>query len=149
MRLLSWWFRIVGLVNLAFGVLWLPFFSALRLEQSVPGWDAPIGGAAYRGFLDYTLLFGLDLLVLGAFLIVASFRPQRFRAVAWLAIVLSLVRGILDDIYMITASYPLGPMLAFIAVHLTIIVTGLLALRASGREAAEVGVERRKSAFVW
>lgn len=52
---------------------------------------------------------------------------------AWLAITLSIVRGILDDIYMIAAGYPVAGMLVFIALHLAIVVTGLLALRAAGR----------------
>ena len=133
MTFLTWWFRIVGLVNIVLGLLWLPFLNAPRLELSVPGWDAPIGGTAHQGFLDYTMLFGLDLLILGAFLIVASFRPAQSRILAWLAITLSIVRGILDDVYMITAGYPLAGMLVFIALHLTIIVTGVLALRAAKR----------------
>ena len=133
MTALTWWFRIVGVVNIVLGAMWLPFLNAPRLELSVPGWDAPIGGTAYRGFLDFTMLFGLDLLVLGVFLIIASFRPAQSRILAWLAIVLSIVRGILDDIYMIIAGYPLPAMLGFIALHLAIVVTGLLALRAAAR----------------
>lgn len=131
MTFLRWWFRGVGLVNIVLGLMWLPFLNAPRLELSVPGWDAPIGGTAYRGFLDFTMLFGLDLLILGAFLIVASFRPGQHRILAWLAIVLSIVRGVLDDVYMIAVGYPLAGMLVFIGLHLAIIVTGLLALRAA------------------
>lgn len=135
MTFLTWWFRIVGVVNIVLGAMWLPFLNAPRLELSVPGWDAPIGGPAYHGFLDYMMLFGLDLIILGVFLIIASFRPQQSRILAWLAIGLSAVRGVLDDIYMIAAGYSLGAMLAFIALHLAIIVTGLLALRAASRAA--------------
>ncbi|WP_308796847.1 BphX family protein [Agromyces silvae] len=143
MKFLVWWFRIVGIVNITLGVMWLPFLNAARLELSVPGWDAPIGGAAYRGFLDYMLLFGLDLIVLGVFLVIASFRPEQSRILAWLAIGLSAVRGVLDDVYMIAAGYPLGAMLAFIAVHLTIIATGILALRSASR--AAVGPTRARA----
>jgi hypothetical protein len=131
MAFLVWWFRIVGIVNIALGVMWLPLLNAARLELSVPGWDAPAGGAAHQGFLDYMMLFGLDLIILGAFLFGASFRPGQGRILAWLAIALSAVRGVLDDIYMIAAGYPLGAMLAFIALHVAIIVTGVLALRAA------------------
>jgi len=136
MTFLIWWFRVVGTVNIVLGALWLPFLTAPRLGLSVPGWDAPDGGTAYRGFLDYTMLFGLELLVLGAFLFVASFRPGRSRILAWLAIVLSIVRGILDDVYMIAAGYPLVSNLVFIALHLAIIVTGVFALRAASRAAS-------------
>ncbi|WP_368496302.1 BphX family protein [Herbiconiux sp. A18JL235] len=136
MTFLTWWFRVVGLVNIVLGLLWMPFLNAARLDLTVPGWDAPIGGTAYRGFLDFTMLFGLDLLILGAFLIAASFRPGRSTVLAWLAITLSVVRGILDDIYMIAAGYPVVGMLVFIALHLAIVVTGLLALRAAGRTRA-------------
>ncbi|MDH6181961.1 hypothetical protein M2152_002143 [Microbacteriaceae bacterium SG_E_30_P1] len=138
MKFLVWWFRIVGVVNIALGAMWLPFLNAPRLELTVPGWDAPIGGTAYQGFLDFTMLFGLDLLVLGAFLIYASFRPASSRILAWLAIALSVIRGVLDDIYMIAAGYPVGAMLAFIALHTAIIVTGLLALQASRTARATV-----------
>ncbi|WJL94789.1 BphX family protein [Microbacterium sp. ET2] len=144
MTSLRWWFRSVGLVNIVLGILWLPALNAARLELSVPGWDAPIGGTAYRGFLDYTLLFSLDLLVLGAFLVATSFRPRPSRTLAWLAIALSAIRGILDDIYMIAAGYPLGAMLGFIALHATIIITGLFALRAASRD--DAGVGRRSTA---
>lgn len=133
MTFLTWWFRLVGLVNIVLGLMWMPFLNAPRLELTVPGWDAPRDGTAYRGFLDFTMLFGLDLLVFGVFLIVASFRPAQSRILAWLAIALSLVRGVLDDIYMIAAGYPVPAMLAFIALHLAIIVTGLLALRRASR----------------
>lgn len=142
MTFLIWWFRAVGAVNIVLGVMWLPFLNAARLELSVPGWDAPIGGAAFRGFLDYMMLFGLDLIILGAFLIAASFRPERCRILAWLAIALSAVRGIGDDVYMIAAGYPLGSMLAFIALHLAIIVTGILALRAAGRATTDAALPR-------
>ncbi|WP_159499785.1 BphX family protein [Microbacterium sp. 18062] len=130
---LVWWFRIVGGVNIVLGAMWLPFLNAPRLELSIPGFDAPIGGTAYRGFLDFTMLFGLDLLILGAFLIIASFRPGKSRILAWLTITLSVIRGVLDDIYMIAAGYPVAAMLLFIALHLAIIVTGLLALRHDAR----------------
>ncbi len=136
MTFLTWWFRVVGVVNLVLGAMWLPFLNAPRLELSVPGWDAPIGGTAYRGFLDFTMLFGLDLLILGAFLIVASFRPAQHRILAWFTLALSAIRGILDDVYMIAAGYPLAGMLVFIALHTAIIVTGLLALRAASRAEA-------------
>lgn len=133
MQFLVWWFRVVGIVNIVLGVMWLPFLNAARLEASIPGWDAPIGGAAYRGFLDYMMLFGLDLIILGIFLVIGSFRPERSRLLAWLAIALSAVRGILDDVYMIAAGYHLGAMLGFIALHATIIVTGVIALRSASR----------------
>ena len=136
MTFLIWWFRIVGAVNIVLGLLWLPFLNAPRLELSVPGWDAPIGGTAHQGFLDYTMLFGLDLLVLGAFLIGASFRPAQGRILAWLAITLSIVRGILDDVYMIAVGYPVPMFLGFIALHAVVILTGVIALRRLGKATA-------------
>jgi uncharacterized membrane protein HdeD (DUF308 family) len=143
MTFLTWWFRIVGLVTIALGVMWLPFLNDARLGVTVPGWDAPGGGAAHRGFLDFMMLFGLELIVLGVVLVVASFRPRRSRALVWLVIALSVVRGILDDIYMIAVGYPVAGMLAFIALHLAIVVTGLIALRLDSRSTAgRGGIER-------
>ena len=133
MKKLTWWFRVTGLIYLVLGALWLPPFFAPRIETAIPGFDAPAGGTAVSGLLDYMLLFALELLVLGAFLVFASFRPAWHEPLVWLVVALGVVRGILDDVYMIVAGYPPLTFIALIGLHAAIIVTGLLFVRSAKR----------------
>lgn len=129
MKIMTWWLRAVGALYLVLGAAWLPPLTLARLESAIPGFDGPADGTAARGFADYLLMFGLELLVLAVFLIVASFRPSWWVPAAWLVIALSIVRGILDDVYMIAVGYPVPMFLGFIALHAVVIVTGLIAVR--------------------
>lgn len=129
MNKLTWWFRGVGLVYILLGVGFIPAINAARLPLMLPGFDAPVGGVAYRGLLDFTFMFGLDLVVIGAFLLYASRHPERHVWLVWLIVALELVRGILDDIYMIAQGYAAPFYIAFIVLHLVIIVTGLALVR--------------------
>lgn len=136
MKILTWWFRIVGLVYLVLGATWLPFLDAKALDSKIPNFDGPAGGTAYNGFLDWMLVFALDMLVTGVFLIVASFRPAWQPGIVWLIVGLEVVRGILDDLYMIAAGYPVASNIGFIVLHLAIIATGLVFARSSSRVGA-------------
>jgi hypothetical protein len=131
MRKLSWWFRVTGVVYIVLGVTWLPFINAPKLDAVIPGFDGPVGGTAYNGFLDWLVMFALEMLVVGAFLIYASFAPAKHLSLVWLVIALELVRGIVDDVYMIAAGYPVASNVVFIVLHALIIVTGVLAARAA------------------
>ena len=129
MRALKWWFRIVGAVYVVLGLGFLPALNAARLPGLLPSFDAPVGGVAFRALLDYTLMFGLDLVVIGAFLLVAARAPQRAVPVVCLVLALELVRGIFDDVYMLAQGYPPQIYVGFIVLHVVIIVTGLVGLR--------------------
>ncbi len=130
MKRLSWWFRITGIIYIILGLSWVPSFSALSFAGKIPHFDAPIGGTAYSGFLDWMFGFGLDLLAVGVVLIIGSWRPLRFLPMLWLVVALELTRGIADDVYMIARGYPVGSNIAFIVLHAAIIVTGVLCWRA-------------------
>ncbi len=136
MKKLAWWFRITGIVYLVLGALWLPTINAAKLGTVIPGFDGPHGGTAYRGFLDYLFMFGLEMLVVGAFLILASWRPRWQEPLVWLIVALSAVRGVFDDAYMIAAGYPTAQNVVFIVMHVAIGVTGILFLRSAKRDAA-------------
>ena len=136
MNFMVWWLRAVGVLYLVLGAAWLPPVTSTRLEGAVPGFDGPAGGTAERGFADYLLMFGLELIVLAAFLLVASFRRSWWVPAAWLVIALSMVRGIVDDVYMIAVGYPVPMFLGFIALHAVVILTGLIALRRLARATA-------------
>ncbi len=134
MKTLAWWFRIVGIVYVALGVTFVPFINTGRVETLVPGFDGAVDGPAWNGFVDYLFMFGLEEIVLGVFLIaVASIRPSRYAPLVWLLVAFSVIRGIGHDIYMIASGYSLVNNLVFIALHLTIIVSGVLILRRARR----------------
>jgi hypothetical protein len=135
MRLLAWWFRIVGLIYVALGVTFVPFLNTGRVELLVPGFDGPAGGAAWNGFVDFTFMFGLEEIVLGAFLVFASFRPRWWEPLVWLLIAFSVVRGIGHDLYMIANGYSVVTNVMFIVFHATLIATGAAFLRQWRREA--------------
>ena len=131
MKRLTWWFRIVGVIYIGLGVSWLPFANAPKLEQVIPNFDGPIGGTAYHGFLDWMVVFGLEMIVVGAYLVYASFNPLKNLPLVALIVALSAVRGIADDIYMIAQGYPLASNLVFIALHSAVIITGVPSARAA------------------
>ncbi|WP_291036458.1 BphX family protein [Herbiconiux sp.] len=129
MKSLTWWFRGVGLVYLILGSTFIPAINTGRVTQLVPAFDGAVYGPGWQGFVDYLFMFGLEELVLGVFLIAASFVPRWFEPLVLLLCGLSLVRGIGHDIYMISQGYSLLNNLVFITLHAVIIVTGLMLLR--------------------
>lgn len=126
---LALWFRFVGGFYLLLGLGFLPPLNAARAPLVLPGLEHLGDGPLARGFLDFSLMLGLDFLVLGLFLLWASARPGEHRSLAWLVLWLELARGILDDLYMILRGYPTPFYLGFILLHLIVVITGLAALR--------------------
>ncbi|NYF10256.1 hypothetical protein HDC94_001412 [Leifsonia sp. AK011] len=138
MKTLAWWFRIVGLIYLALGVTFIPSINSGRVETLVPGFDGAKGGPAWDGFLDYLFMFGLEEIVLGAFLIaVASMRPARYAPLVWLLVAFSMIRGIGHDLYMIASGYSIITNLVFVALHVAIIVSGMIIVRRAARLAPQ------------
>ena len=134
MKSMAWWFRAVGALYILLGSTFVPAINSGRVETLVPGFDGAEGGTAWSGFVDYLFMFGLEEIVLGAFLIAASFVPRWFTPLVLLVCVLSLVRGIGHDLYMIASGYSVLNNTIFIVMHLAIIATGLLLLRRLDRE---------------
>jgi hypothetical protein len=62
--------------------------------------------------------------------------PRRYLGAVWLLVWLELLHGVLDDIYLIARGYDMVGYLVFIAIHLAIIVTGVLFGRQAEAEAA-------------
>lgn len=132
MKKLAWWFRIVGAIYILLGIGFIPTLNAARLPMMIPDFDAPIGGVAYRGILDFTFMFGFEMMVVGSFLLHASRTPRHNLNLVWLIVWLEVVRGILHDMYMISQGYDLAFMLGFTLLHLVIISTGVLFTRGKG-----------------
>jgi hypothetical protein len=129
MRHLKIWFIVVGIIYLLLGIGFIPPLNALKIESMLPGFDAPIGGIAYRGLLDVTFMFGLDLIVIGGFLVYCSRQPQIHLNIVWLIILLELIRGIFDDVYMMAMGYEPAIYIGFIVLHAVIIFTGYQGMR--------------------
>ena len=123
------WFISVGIIYVLLGVGFIPPINALRIPTMIPGFDAPINGTAYWGLLDFSFMFGLDLLVTGLFMLYASREPMNNLSIIKLIIVLEIVRGICDDIYMITKGNGIPFYIIFIILHLIIIVSGISLIR--------------------
>ena len=141
MSRLRWWFVAVGIFYVLLSIMTLPFVSGSVLGSTYPDLAAETGSLAVTLLREIYFMFGLDMLVIGIFLLFASRDPLRYIPVAWLVIALEIVRGVLDDIYMIARGYPAAGYIAFIAIHLLIILTGVWAIRsaqASGRTAQAV-----------
>lgn len=127
MNKLKWWFRVVGILYFLLGVGFVPALNAARLQMMLPGVET--SGVTYHGLLDFSFMFGLDLIVTGAFMLWASRDPLKNLSIVWLVVALEIVRGILDDFYMISQGYAAPFYIGFIVLHLTIIVTGIVFLR--------------------
>lgn len=97
------------------------------VEARVP--RADFSSPLYDFAMDTWLMFGLELLVLGVVLLVASRSPWQNRILAFALIGLELVRGILDDLIWIANGYPAGAYIGWIVFHSVVIVTGVVALR--------------------
>lgn len=133
MKALKWWMRIVGslyvLLFVVGSIVKLPV--KMTLEQAGIAYDP--GNFAHMFLADTWVMFTLELAVIGIVLWFASRAPYENRILVYLLFGLELVRGIVDDIYMLTRPYEPGLYIAWIVVHSVIILTGWWALqRAKG-----------------
>jgi len=131
MKKLKWWFRIVGVFYL---LLTLMSTYALFLgcgQMFADTLPAPINtdSVAVRAFTDAWMVFVFELGVLGAMALFASRSPVQNKIMAWAIIWAEVFRGILADAIWIGRGYSISSYAVFIAIHIVIIVTGVLFLR--------------------
>lgn len=131
MNKLNWWFRIVGTFYLLLTLMnlyGLFFGGSQMLADSLP---VPMNAEplAVRAFMDAWLVFVLELGVLGAMALVASSAPLQNRIMAWVIIWAEVFRGTLADAIWIARGYDADSYSVFIAIHLAIILTGVVFLR--------------------
>ena len=133
------WMRAVGAFYLLLSVFNTPWIIEQRLPSQYPNLGVPVGSNAAQAVIDTWFMFGLDLLVIGLALLYFSRNPLRHVALVWTVMGLEFVRGVLDDIYLITVrgETPLAYAI-WIPIHLTVIATGIWALqqRASAPQTA-------------
>ncbi|MCI0519814.1 MAG: BphX family protein [Chloroflexi bacterium] len=137
MNKLKWWFRIVGGFYFLLGLVWSPLLGVNKLAVSMfPGYDAPAGGVADRFLFNVGAMLGFEWLVMGAYMIYAARNPAKNVSLVWLIVGYELVRGILDDVYLIIQGYPAGSYIAWIVVHTIIITTAVISTRQAQAAAA-------------
>lgn len=135
MKKLTWWFRIVGVFYALLGIMNMygmfvdPAFYAGTLPY-------PAAPAVVKAFVDGWSPFAFEIVGLGTFMLWASRSPRRYLGAVWLIVWLELLHGVIDDIYLIANGFNAGFYIAFIVVHLIIIVTGVLFARQAEAESA-------------
>lgn len=132
---LKWWMRVVG----SFYILLFIMAALLRLPPKVmltgQGIDYQVENFAHKLLVDTWVMFGLELGVIGVALWLAARNPWQNRVLVWTVIGLEVVRGIIDDIYMLARGYDIVFYVGWIVVHSIIIVWAYFALK-QARDAA-------------
>jgi hypothetical protein len=126
---LTWWLRVVGVLYL--------FVAAVSIGPRIPIKSegppdvllrAADGDALARFVLDTWTMFGLYMGAVGVSLLVASRYATSAAPLVWMVIALELIGGIGIDVYKLAHGYKRAPPTAWIVIHATVIVTGLLVL---------------------
>jgi hypothetical protein len=129
------WMQVVGVIYVLMGVRLLPWINGPMIEAGLndtvaPGIDLTADTAFFEFALDWMTTLGLDLLVLGVALLVASRNPFAHRIVAHVVIWQEALRGVAADLWMTTRPYASATFyLLFALFHVVVIVTGVRALR--------------------
>lgn len=130
MTRLGWWLRIVGVFYLLQFVMMVFVQAPIRTfgpEGALT--QASRGDPTARFLVDTWFTFGLEVGAIGAALLVVSRIPAQARGVAWTVLGIELLRGIVNDVYMIARGIEVTGYVVWIVIHGVVIVTGVLALQ--------------------
>lgn len=137
MKKLTWWFRIVGAFYLLLALMNMYFVLIdPNAIGSMTAFPFPTTADTVQAFIDGWSPFAFEILGIATFMLWASRNPRRYLGAVWLLVWLELLHGVADDIYLIARGYDTGGYIAFIVIHLLIIVTGVLFVREAEAEAA-------------
>ena len=137
MKKLQWWFRIFGGFYFLLGIVWSPLIGVNALaRQMYPNYDAPAGGVADKFLFNVGAMLGFEWIVMGAFMIYASREPAKHYSIVWLVVGYEILRGIIDDLFLIAQGYPIASYAAWIVIHLIIIATGVMFARQAQAQTA-------------
>ena len=130
------WMQIVG----AFYVLQFVMMAFVRAPIRTFGpagtlSKAAAGDSVARFAVDTWTIFGLEVGAVGVMLLIATRRTELAAGAIWTVLAIEVGRGIIADTYMIARGINVAGYLVWIVIHSVVIVTGLLALRASRRVA--------------
>ena len=89
--------------------------------------------------VDTWTFFGLEILAVGAVLLLATRRGQLALGSIYTVLAIEVSRGIIADLYQVARGVQVGGYLVWIGVHSTVLVTGLLCLRDARRRGAAPG----------
>ncbi len=92
---------------------------------------------------DTWVMFTLEVAVIGVMLWVASSNPYQNRILVYTLFGIEIVRGIVDDIYMLTRGYEPGLYIGWIVLHSIIILTGWWALRRAQAQPESTATPRK------
>lgn len=137
-RSLQRWMRAVGGFYLLLGLFNTPPVISARLPSQYPELGVAVTSAPAQALVDVWFMFGLEVAVIGAALLLFSRSPLQHVALVWTVIGLELVRGVFDDLYLIARGADPVFYGVFALVHLAIIVTGVVLTRR-----AQHGSQRR------
>jgi hypothetical protein len=127
--MITWWLRAVGLLYLFIAVVSIGPRIPIKAEGPPDVLRrAAEGDTLARFVLDTWTMFGLYMGAIGVSLLGASRYPASADALVWTVIALELVGGIGIDIYKLVRGYKRVAPMAWIAIHATVIATGLLVL---------------------
>lgn len=125
---LSRWMLGVGVIYLLLAVnLGSLVVAPERVYQFYPTYDAPLDSVATAVAVDVAFMVALEFAVIGVVLLWASRRPTAYVGLVPLVLALEVVRGIVDDLYLIAMrTHTIDEIYyGFILLHLVIIATGL------------------------
>ncbi len=128
------WMQIVG----TFYVLQFVMMAVVRAPIRMFGPSGTLSKAAAgdtlaRFVVDTWTIFGLEVLAVGVVLLIATRRGELAVGAIWTVLAIEVGRGLIADSYMIARGINVAGYLVWIVIHSTVIVSGLLALRASRR----------------
>ena len=92
------------------------------------------GDVLAKFVIDTWTTFALEVLAVGVVLLIASRRGELARGAVYTVLAIEISRGLIADSYMIARGVHVGGYLVWIAIHSTVLVTGILALRAAHRD---------------
>ena len=143
---LTWWLRIVGVFYLLQFVA-MAFVHAPIRTFGPPGVlaRADAGDETASFLVDTWFTFGCEVAAVGACLLIASRRPLLVEGVTWTVLAIEVVRGILNDVYMIARGIDVPGYLIWIVIHSVVIVTGLRSLRAADGSLTPAGAPSRSA----
>ena len=95
---------------------------------------AGAGDSLARFVVDTWTIFGLEVGAVGVMLLVATRRSELAAGAIWTVLANEVGRGLVADTYMIARGINVAGYLVWMVIHSVVIVTGLVALRASRRD---------------
>jgi hypothetical protein len=131
------WMQVVGAFYVAQFVAMAIVRAPIRAFGPSGTLDKADSGDALANFvIDTWTTFALEVLAVGVVLLIASRRGDLARGAVYTVLAVEISRGLIADSYMIARGIHVGGYLAWIAIHSTVLTTGILALRAAHPEAS-------------